>query len=104
MKKKKKCAVKCQNIVVPFLINDSYCGTNDDNANRNHLLIYRGLRIASGDVHEREDGDLGEPDDDDKKNKSLDDLLANSRLPISYRRDIGVISMVCEMKSSKLII
>ena len=51
------------------------------------ILIYRGLRMASGDVYDRDDGDIGEPDDSDKKNKSLDDLLANSRLPISYRSD-----------------
>eukprot|EP00815_Leptocylindrus_aporus_P007813 CAMPEP_0116062200 /NCGR_PEP_ID=MMETSP0322-20121206/7594_1 /TAXON_ID=163516 /ORGANISM="Leptocylindrus danicus var. apora, Strain B651" /LENGTH=377 /DNA_ID=CAMNT_0003547415 /DNA_START=223 /DNA_END=1356 /DNA_ORIENTATION=- len=43
--------------------------------------------MASGDVYDRDDGDIGEPDDSDKKNKSLDDLIANSRLPISYRSD-----------------
>jgi len=51
------------------------------------ILIYRELRMASGDVYDRDDGDIGEPDDSDKKNKSLDDLIANSRLPISYRSD-----------------
>ena len=68
-------------MVISFLINDTYCGTIDDNTAiicYGSLIIYRGLRMASGDVYDRDDGYIAKPDDGDGKNKSL--VIAYTRL------------------------
>ena len=55
-----------------------------------YLIIYRGFKMvsgdvyaqltASGDVYDRVDGYIAKPDDGDRKNKSLDNLIVNIRL------------------------
>ena len=51
-------------MAIPFLIiNDTYCGTIDDNTTiiyYGDLIVYRGLRMASGDVYDRDDGYIAE--------------------------------------------
>ena len=44
------------------------------------VTICRGLPMASGDVYDRDDGYIAKPDDGDRKNKSLDNLIVNIRL------------------------